>query len=143
MIDQIQDLKFSLDELPQVASRLLEIASNARIFLFEGPMGSGKTTLIREMCRQLGSNDNFSSPTFSLINEYGSKAGKLYHLDLYRLRDQDELMDLGIEEYLDSGSYIFIEWPGLALPLTNPPFIRIIIRPENNFRYISAVKISA
>jgi tRNA threonylcarbamoyladenosine biosynthesis protein TsaE len=143
MIDPIQNLKFTLDELPKVASALLQTAGNARIFLFEGPMGSGKTTLIREMCRQLGSNDNFSSPTFSLINEYSSKAGKLYHLDLYRLKGQNELLDLGIEEYLDSGSYMFIEWPELLLPLINQPYISVIIRTEYNFRYISAGKISA
>jgi len=142
MANKVQNLKFTLDELPQVAARLLEFAGDTRIFLFEGSMGSGKTTLIREICRQLGSTDSFSSPTFSLINEYGSKAGKLYHMDLYRLKGQDELLDLGVEEYLDSGSYIFIEWPQLALPLIDAPHLSIIIRPENNFRYISAVKIS-
>src|SRR5688500_11060053 len=100
------DIVFKLNDLKQVAKTLLE-KSGSKIFLFEGEMGSGKTTLIKEMCKQLGSHDHFSSPTYSIVNEYAFPGGRIFHFDLYRVSRVEELLDLGIEEYLDSGQYCF------------------------------------
>lgn len=140
MTELIHQQKFTLQELPSVAKQIIGLAPDNRIFLFEASMGMGKTTLIHEICRQLGSKDNFSSPTFSLINEYAYPGGKIYHLDLYRIKNEEELLDLGLEEYLDSGNYIFIEWPDLVKPHICSEYIVVYLIEENKFRYISAVK---
>ena len=90
----------SLDELPQAAIRLLELGKDFPVWLFEGEMGAGKTTLIRSLCDQLGVADNVSSPTFSLVNEYLSDTGStLYHFDFYRLEEEEEALEIGVEEY--------------------------------------------
>lgn len=98
--------------LEQVANQLLKHAAQRRIWLFYGDMGSGKTTLIKTIARHLGVNETMSSPTFSLVNEYTTdQGGAIYHIDLYRLKNEEELADIGLEEYMDSGAYCFIEWP--------------------------------
>lgn len=102
---------YSLDHLPSIASQVIENASN-KVLLFHGEMGSGKTTLIKEICRQLKVEDAISSPTFSLVNEYHSVSGeKIYHFDFYRIEDENEAYDIGFEDYLDSNNWCFIEWP--------------------------------
>jgi len=101
----------SQDELAQVADELLEHAENRTIWFFFGEMGSGKTTLIKAIARRLGVQETMSSPTFSLVNEYAAPIGKLYHVDLYRLRSEQEVIDIGMEDYFNSGAYCFIEWP--------------------------------
>jgi len=100
-----------LDELPQIAAELLRRASNKRVFLFEAPMGTGKTTLIKALCKELGVDEHVTSPTFSIVNEYLSAAGPVYHFDFYRLKNEQEALDLGYEEYFYSGNYCFVEWP--------------------------------
>ena len=103
-------LKYSLDEIDLVAQHLVEAISSP-ILLFEGEIGAGKTTLIKAMGRHLSVIDTISSPTFSLINEYKTKAGRtIYHFDCYRISSEEEAMDFGAEEYLDSGNQCFIEW---------------------------------
>ena len=107
-------------------------------------MGAGKTTLIKEFCHQLGSSDNFSSPTFTIVNEYfippQPTTGKLpqvtciYHLDLYRLKNFEEVLSIGIQEYLNSGNYCFIEWPELAETLLPPDAVKIFIKPDGEVR---------
>lgn len=132
----------SLDELPNVAKRILELEPANRIFLFDAQMGAGKTTLIKDMCRALGSKDNFSSPTFSIVNEYSYPSGKIFHLDLYRIQSKEELLDIGIEDYLDSNNYCFIEWPALTKDMIDGTYIIISVSiGNNNIRYISATKI--
>jgi tRNA threonylcarbamoyladenosine biosynthesis protein TsaE len=134
------ELEYTLETLPYIARELLAYAGDTKTFLFYAPMGAGKTTLIKELCRSLGSSDNFSSPTFSIVNEYIYPKGKIYHFDLYRLNNLDELLDLGFEDYLDSGQYIFIEWPELAADLCHENFVHISVKTEGNIRYLHAVK---
>jgi tRNA threonylcarbamoyladenosine biosynthesis protein TsaE len=99
-------------ELDTVARELLAKSDNRTIWLFYGEMGSGKTTLIKAIARQLGVTETMSSPTFSIVNEYELSADrKVYHIDLYRLANERELSDIGMDEYLNSGQYCFIEWP--------------------------------
>ncbi len=103
-----------VDDLPRVAKRLLELGKDYPVWLFEGEMGAGKTTLIRAICEELGVEDNVSSPTFSLVNEYLSASGEtLYHFDFYRLEDEEEALEIGIEEYFYSGNRCFVEWPSM------------------------------
>ena len=97
------------DDLLIAAEKLL--AFDTKIFLFYGDMGAGKTTFIKSICQKLGVDDTVSSPTFSIVNEYASPAGPVFHFDFYRLKTETEAMDLGFEEYLYSGNYCFIEWP--------------------------------
>jgi tRNA threonylcarbamoyladenosine biosynthesis protein TsaE len=99
-------------ELPAAARKILKHFLEKRIFAFYGAMGAGKTTFIKAFCKSLGAADLVSSPSFTLINEYRrSDGGSLYHIDLYRIKNRNEMLDLGIEEYFSSGSYCFIEWP--------------------------------
>ncbi|RZJ28875.1 MAG: tRNA (adenosine(37)-N6)-threonylcarbamoyltransferase complex ATPase subunit type 1 TsaE [Flavobacterium sp.] len=104
------EIIFSLDEINIAAAETL--ASNPeKVILFNGEMGAGKTTFIKALCKELGVHNATSSPTFSLVNEYISDSGKtIYHFDVYRLNSETEALDMGIEEYLYSGNYCFIEW---------------------------------
>jgi len=124
---------YQLSDLPAVAEQILEKAAS-KILLFYGEMGSGKTTLIKELAKQLGVEDVTSSPTFSLVNEYHSRNGEiLYHFDFYRIEDEEEAYDMGIEEYLDSKAWCFIEWPENVenlLPLESV-VIKLTINPDN------------
>ena len=122
----------STDHLADLASKILSLSSNNRVFLFYGDMGAGKTTLIKELCHYLGSNDNITSPTFSIVNEYIGKKNNIYHLDLYRLKTQTEALDMGFEEYLYSGNYCFIEWPERIPDLLPLHYIRIKIEVMAN-----------
>jgi tRNA threonylcarbamoyladenosine biosynthesis protein TsaE len=101
--------------LPAAARKLLKYISENRLIAFRGPMGSGKTTIIKAICKELGAVDQISSPTFTLVNEYRTIKGEiLYHIDFYRIKNRDEVFDFGIEEYLTGVSYCFIEWPELV-----------------------------
>lgn len=102
--------QYNLDELPKIAKMILEKA-NSKVFAFYGRMGIGKTTLLREIVKQLGTTDSVSSPTFSLVNEYQYPNGLIYHFDFYRIDNEEEAYDIGFEEYLYSPNYVFIEWP--------------------------------
>ncbi len=107
--DNIQE--YSLEDLGIIASKIITFAGVSNIWLFNGEMGVGKTTLIKAICQQLGAVDNIHSPTYSLVNEYGLLSGKvLYHFDFYRLRNETEAMDIGVEEYFYSGNKCLIEW---------------------------------
>jgi tRNA threonylcarbamoyladenosine biosynthesis protein TsaE len=104
------EILFSLDEIAQVAQKIL-CENPAKVIVFNGPMGAGKTTLIKVLSQTLGVNDATSSPTFSLVNEYENQQGeKIYHFDMYRLKSEMEALDFGIEDYLYSGHWCFIEW---------------------------------
>ncbi len=104
--------------LSEVAKQLLHYGKNYRIWAFYGEMGTGKTTVISALVKELKVLHEASSPTFAIINEYPTEAGNsIYHIDLYRIRNVAELYEIGLEEYLDSGNYVFIEWPEIAEPL--------------------------
>lgn len=122
----------SVSDLPAIASEIISFAANARIFLFYGDMGAGKTTLIKSLCRVLGSRDNITSPTFAIVNEYEATAGKIYHFDFYRLKNQTEALDIGCEEYFYSGNYCFIEWPEKIPDMLPDHFISIHIAVLND-----------
>ncbi len=102
---------FSLQQIEEIAKKVVHLSSS-KIFLLHGEMGAGKTTLVKAIANVLGVSDMASSPTFSIVNEYHNQQGEiLYHFDLYRLNDEAEAFDIGIEEYFYSGHYCFIEWP--------------------------------
>jgi len=98
-------------ELPELATKMLDFIASNRVVLFFAPMGAGKTTLINALCQQLQTYDQPSSPTFSIVNEYRSPTGNIYHFDFYRLKTEQEALDLGYEDYFFSGNFCFIEWP--------------------------------
>lgn len=127
-----------LEKLPDACEKLLNFANGIKVFAFDAEMGAGKTTLIKELCKNLGSEDSFSSPTYSIVNEYHSPKGKIYHFDFYRVVDAEELFDLGLEEYIESGNYCFIEWPDLAETFLPIPHLSIIINHNQNNRYLCA-----
>lgn len=116
-----------LSSMPEAAQKILQQFDNVRIFVLSGNLGAGKTTLIKKLCQQAGYSGNVSSPTFSIINEYGTDKKTIYHMDLYRLEDIDEALEIGIEEYLYSGSYCFIEWAEVIIPILPLPFVVIEI----------------
>jgi len=123
-------LEYTLSGIEKTARFVLEnLRSN--IVLFEGEMGSGKTTLIKAMVKLLGAGDDANSPTFAIVNEYLAGKKKIYHFDLYRLNSLEEALDFGMEEYLyDEESYVFIEWADVIeniLP-DNSQKIRIIVK---------------
>jgi len=102
---------YSLKQLPQIAQQIIEVSSK-KTLLFYGSMGVGKTTLIKEIAKQLGVDDVVSSPTFSLVNEYQSGNGDIiYHFDFYRINSEEEALDIGIEDYFYNNDWCFIEWP--------------------------------
>lgn len=131
----------SLEQLPLLAKELLEAFKGEKLFLFEAQMGNGKTTLIKELCKQLGATGDLSSPTYSIVNEYKLPNSKIYHFDLYRLEGVNELLDIGFEEYLDGKNYCFIEWPKLALEyLKDEIYVNVHIELKDNTRVFKAEK---
>lgn len=117
--------------LPAAARKIIALASGKKHLAFYGAMGAGKTTLIKAICRELGADDLVTSPTFTMVNEYRTAGGEtIYHIDFYRIRKTEEVLDFGIEEYFASGSYCLMEWPeliGALLPAATMD-IRITVR---------------
>ncbi|WP_430973216.1 tRNA (adenosine(37)-N6)-threonylcarbamoyltransferase complex ATPase subunit type 1 TsaE [Sunxiuqinia rutila] len=102
----------SVQELPQAAEAFLKHFPNERLFAFYGKMGAGKTTLIKALCRALGSTDPITSPTFALVNEYSTAQNeRIFHFDFYRIKNIEEALDIGFDDYIYSGKYCFMEWP--------------------------------
>jgi tRNA threonylcarbamoyladenosine biosynthesis protein TsaE len=107
----LDDRPVELGDLPIAAKQLLKLSKGKAVWLLHGEMGSGKTTLVKSIVNELGVDSLVTSPTFSIVNEYGSEANKVYHFDLYRLKNEGEAFDIGFEEYLASGKLCLIEWP--------------------------------
>jgi len=122
-------------QLPEAAKQLLEYNGEKRIVAFYGSMGAGKTTIIKAICEVLGVLDIVTSPTFTLVNEYGTPSGEaVYHIDFYRIRKKEEVYDFGIEEYLTGDSYCFMEWPELIEDILPPETMRIRITVDEHER---------
>ncbi len=124
----------SPDELQDIVDDLLSLFKKGyKVMLLFGDLGSGKTTLVQKLCKALAVEENVTSPTFSIIQEYHSPAiGLIYHMDLYRLQSKEELGQIGFAEYLDSGNICLIEWPLLGMEEYKMPYIRVDIDVENN-----------
>ena len=116
-------------ELNIAAEKIISYSEEEKIWLFYGEMGAGKTTLIRSIADRFDIEDNVHSPTFSIVNEYGGKQGEIfYHFDFYRIKNEAEAMDIGIEEYFDSNQFCFIEWPQKILSILPDKFLKIEIK---------------
>ncbi|MEY4703085.1 MAG: hypothetical protein RIR96_982 [Bacteroidota bacterium] len=123
------EISFNLEQIQQAADQVLTILGKPGCVILRGEMGAGKTTFTQAICRRLGVLDKMGSPTFSIINEYATETGeKVYHLDLYRLKNEAEAIAAGVEECIYSGSYCFVEWPERAPGLFEPGWPVIDIR---------------
>ena len=119
--------------LQSAAKKVLRQTGEKKILAFYGQTGAGKTTIIKAICKVLGAADMVSSPTFTLVNEYRTSKGEsLYHIDFYRINKKHEVFDFGIEEYLSSGSYCLMEWPGLVEDILPPETVNIRITVGDN-----------
>jgi tRNA threonylcarbamoyladenosine biosynthesis protein TsaE len=127
------DVAISLDELSSFAHQFWDYVADTTVFLFYGEMGAGKTTLIEALCAAKGVKERMGSPTFSIINQYAYAENGLekaiYHIDLYRLKDEEEIIQAGVEDCVYSGSICMIEWPQKAPGLFDATAASIVIEP--------------
>ena len=121
-----------IQHLEAAAEKLIIFAGNVRVWLLEGDLGAGKTTLVKAIGNVMGVEDIINSPSFSLVNEYKSKEGIIYHLDFYRIKNEIEALDIGVEEYIYSGNYCFIEWPSKIASLLAEQHVLITIQVESD-----------
>ena len=128
---------FRLEEIAKAAKIFVDSIGKDRLFAFDGKMGAGKTTFIAEVCKLLGVDDDFGSPTFSLVNEYRDRQGNpIYHFGFYRIESPEEVLDMGAEEYFYSGNLCFMEWHekiGNILP-EETRIVRITENPDGSRR---------
>jgi tRNA threonylcarbamoyladenosine biosynthesis protein TsaE len=109
------EVNFTLEQIHDMALKLLPLTTGHSVFALHGEMGAGKTTLIHALCEAIGVKDAITSPTFSIINQYKTAKGQtVYHMDLYRIKDENEAINAGIEDCLYSGNICLVEWPGKA-----------------------------
>ena len=134
------NVDYKLDEIHKVAKKVTQ-EINSNIILLSGEVGAGKTTLIKEILKILKVNDNVNSPTFSIINEYLSDDKKtIYHIDLYRIKNIDELHSIGFFEYLESNNLCFIEWGNMIENKIKARYNKFLIEKGDNIRSIKMVK---
>ncbi len=126
----------NLEQLPAIANEVLKHIQY-KLICFEGEMGAGKTTFIKEFVNLLGTDDDISSPTFSIVNEYDTEKGKVYHFDFYRLNDEEEALDFGIEDYFYSDAYCLMEWPSRIENLIPEEHHTITIENKNGTRILT------
>lgn len=134
------DHRYRQSELPALAAHLLSAYGGGRTYALVGDLGAGKTTLVGEMCRQLGVTEPTSSPTFSIVNEYAATNGPVLHLDCYRLEDVAEALDAGLEEiFSHPGATVFVEWPAVIEPLLPPNVVYLRLRhaPGGDARFLT------
>lgn len=130
--------QYLLTDIEKTAKAVYEVLSPYKIWAFNAPMGSGKTTFIHALCEVLGVKDVVSSPTFSIINEYRAASETIYHMDWYRLRDEEEALQAGVGECLESGYLCLVEWPEKAAGLLPEETVFIEIEAvEENSRILS------
>lgn len=131
-----------LADLDDAAKRIIATAQDEHIFIFEGEMGAGKTSLIKALASTLGVREVVTSPTFSIVNEYNADGKIIYHFDFYRIKNLQEAYDIGYEEYFYSGNICIIEWPEKIAPLLPEHYLKIEILVQNeNDRILSISKI--
>ena len=134
------NVDYKLDEIQKVAKKVTQ-EINSNIILLSGEVGAGKTTLIKGILKILKVNDNVNSPTFSIINEYLSENKKtIYHIDLYRIKNIDELHSIGLFEYLESNNLCFIEWGNMIENKIKASYNKFLIEKGDNIRSIKMVK---
>ncbi|HET9745484.1 MAG TPA: tRNA (adenosine(37)-N6)-threonylcarbamoyltransferase complex ATPase subunit type 1 TsaE [Chitinophagaceae bacterium] len=121
------DLIYKLNEIRDAAARFWETIGDKKVVAFHGDMGAGKTTLIHALCETKGVEDVVGSPTFSIINEYAYTGGMIFHIDLYRLKDEEDAMRAGVEDCLYSDHICFVEWPEKASGLFPPDTVHASI----------------
>ena len=122
------ELEYTLEEITNVAQKFIAELDQHKIVLLYGEMGVGKTTFVQAVCKALGIEENISSPTFSIINQYESTTGNIiYHVDMYRVKDEVEAIHAGVEEILFSDRLCFVEWPALILNLLDGAFLKVDI----------------
>ena len=124
----IYQVKFTLDEIDDVAKSLINEINDVNLVFFKGELGSGKTTLIKSILKNLGVKENITSPTFSIVNQYHISNRLINHFDLYRIKSSTELDVIGFEEYLQSEGVCFIEWPEIAMSKIVDNYIEIYIK---------------
>lgn len=122
----------SLDKIVDAAQEFVAQMGHRRVFAFYGGMGAGKTTFIKALCQQLGVKDAVTSPTFAIVNEYGSDIGPIYHFDFYRIKNLAEVMDLGFDDYAYSGHLCLMEWPELIEDLLPADTVSVHIEETDN-----------
>ena len=119
----------TIEELAEVSMHILSYIKEFPVVCFNGEMGAGKTTLIKQICEDVGVLDSMSSPTFSIVNEYRNhEGGVIYHFDFYRLQSEREAVDIGVDEYLYSGDICLIEWANQLPGLIPPQHLEINIK---------------
>lgn len=128
----MQLIAHSIEEMSDVAQTFLKEIGDKRVIAFFGNMGVGKTTFIKEVCKQLGVTDVVNSPTFAVINEYASNVGPIYHFDFYRIKNIEEAYDFGYEDYFYSGNFCFIEWSEKIVDILPDDCIQVTITELEN-----------
>ena len=127
------EVNFTLDKIGEAAKKFLALAAENKVVALHGDMGAGKTTFVHSVCEVLGVTDTIGSPTFSIINQYQSEdAEVIYHIDLYRLKDEEEAIQAGVEDCLYSGNRCFVEWPEKAPGIFPETTLHITIAQVNN-----------
>ncbi len=130
----------NLQELDEIGNQLLKNSGNQKKIVFYGEMGVGKTTLIKSICKALNVQDIVTSPTFSVVNEYQTDIGNtIFHFDFFRIKEKEELLDLGLEEYIYSDNYCLIEWPEKAEGLLDDNFVEIRMTKNKDSRTIKVI----
>lgn len=132
------EFEYNLDNLKKASEFILKNSKN-NLLLFSGVIGAGKTTLIKQLCKDIGVLDVVNSPTYSIINVYKSKEKPVFHMDLFRVK-KDEIDDLGLLEYLESGSKIIIEWPEIIIDELEEDYTHVrIYYNKNNMRKLKLI----
>lgn len=126
------ELTFSLNEIENSAKQFIAYLKDKKVVAFSGNLGAGKTTFIKELCNQLGVKENVTSPTFSIINQYTTvNNSTIFHIDLYRVKDEEEAINAGVEESIYSGDVCFIEWPEKLISLLPEDTVDVFMEAVN------------